>query len=256
MPTHPKVDWKKLALESLTIVVSVLLAFWIDAWWNDRQRAIEEEVILASVYLEAKDLTTTIEEARKYVGAIRSSTLQLVNASVTRDDAITDDNIDQLFNAVLWHVDAEVFTNAPAIESLVIGGGIDSISNADLRHQIGTFMINLRGLRGDIRRESEYYNQTLIPFVQKHVLMAQLYSLESHWPGDPERTYPPYDIAALPSTVSHRGVLESRELQNILLHRVTTLTNILEWHRAEIEDQLASIIALTERELKIQAQTR
>lgn len=250
MPNYPNIDWKKLAIESLSIVVSILFAFWIDAWWNDRQRAIEEEVILTSLYLEAKDVISAVEEARTYVGAIKDSTLQMVNASIASDGAMTDDEIDALFNDVLWHVDAAA-TNAPAIESLVNSGDIEMISNGDLRRQIGTFMINLKGFRAEFFRESEYFNGTLIPFVQRHTFMAQLYGRESHWPGDPERTYPPYNVAALKSAVSHRDVLDSREFQNILLHRLTTLTNILEWQRSEIEDQLESIIELTARELKM-----
>ena len=251
MPNYPNIDWKKLAIESLTIVVSILLAFWIDAWWNDHQRAIEEEVILASVYLEAKDVLSEVDYSRRYVGAIKDSTQQMLNASIASDDAMTDDEVDRLFNDVIWHVGAGS-TNAPSIESLVNSGDIDIISNGDLRRQLGTIMINLRGLRAEYIRESEYYSRTLIPFVQEHVSMVQIFRLESHWPGDPERTYPPYNLAGPKSAVSHRDVLESRELQNILLYRLTTLTNILDWRRSDIEEQLESIIELTERELKIQ----
>lgn len=250
MPNLPNVDWKKLAIESLAIVASILFAFSIDAWWNERQRAIEEEVILVSLYVEAQDVIRSVEEARRYIGAIKDSTRQMINASVASDIAMTDDEIDQLFNSVLWHVDA-ASTSAPIIESLINSGDVDSISNGELRRLLGTFMINLKAFRAEMLRESEYFNRTLVPFVQKHVSMAQLYSLESYWPGDPERTYPPYGLAKLKSTVSHRDVLESRELQNILLHRLTTLTNILEWNRSLIEEQLEIILELTERELEI-----
>jgi len=246
-----KIQWKRLSVEGVAIVVSILLAFWIDAWWNDRQRTLEEEVILASLHLEAQDLLSSVDETRNYVGAIRDSTQQMLNASVATNDAMTHDEVDRLFNDVLWYVSAESI-NAPSIESLVNSGDIDIISNGDLRRQLGTFMINLKGLRAEIQRESEYFNRTLIPFVQKHVFMAQLYSLESHWPGDPERTIPPYNLVALTSTVSHRDVLESREWQNILLHRLTTLTNIIEWRRSDIEEQLELVIQLTEGELRIQ----
>ena len=251
MPNLLNADSKKLAIESLAIVVSILLAFSIDAWWNERQRAIEEQVILASLYVEAQDVIRAVEEHRQYIGAIRDSTRQMINASIAADIAMTDDEIDQLFNSVLWHVDAAA-TNAPTIESLIDSGDVDIISNGELRRQLGTFMISLKGFRAEMLRESEYFNRTLVPFVQKHLSMAQIYSLESYWPGDPERTYPPYGLAKLQSTVSHRKVFESRELQNILLHRITTLTNILEWNRSMIEEPLEIVLELTERELEIQ----
>ncbi len=251
MPNYPNMNWKKLTIEGLAIVVSILLAFWVDAWWNDRQRVLEEEVILGSLYLEAQGLVVSIEETRRYVGAIKDSTQKMLNSSVASDDTMTDDEIDRLFINVLWHITPES-TRAPSLESLIDSGDMDIISNGDLRRQLGTFMIDLKGLRAEITRESEYFNRTLIPFVQKHVYMAQIYSMESHWPGDPERTYPSYNLVEPNSTVSHRDVLESRELQNILLHRLTTLTNILEWRRSVMEEQLELIIQLTEGELGIQ----
>ena len=251
MPNYPNMNWKKLTIEGLTIVVSILLAFWVDAWWNDRQRILEEEVILASLYLEAQGLVISVDETRRFVGAIKDSTQKMLNVSLASDDTMTHDEIDRLFYDVLWHVNAES-TRAPLFESLIENGDIDIISNGDLRRQLGTFMINLKGLRAEIIRESEYYNRTLIPFFQEHVFMAQIYSVESHWPGDPEKSYPSYNLIELKSTVSHRDVLESRELQNLLLHRLTTLTNILEWRRSVIEEQLELIILLTEGELGIQ----
>jgi hypothetical protein len=31
------IPWKRLSAEGLAIVVSILLAFWIDAWWDTRK---------------------------------------------------------------------------------------------------------------------------------------------------------------------------------------------------------------------------
>ena len=38
MTNAEKVAWKRLAAEGVAIVVSILLAFWIDAWWEDREQ--------------------------------------------------------------------------------------------------------------------------------------------------------------------------------------------------------------------------
>ncbi len=45
--TREKLSW--LLLESLLIVVSILLAFWIDAWWDDRQEEKRLEGWLATL---------------------------------------------------------------------------------------------------------------------------------------------------------------------------------------------------------------
>jgi hypothetical protein len=42
MPIYQDIPWKRLFVEGTAIVVSILLAFGIDAWWQDRQIRKEE----------------------------------------------------------------------------------------------------------------------------------------------------------------------------------------------------------------------
>jgi hypothetical protein len=43
---NQKIPWKRLAVEAAAIVASILLAFAIDAWWEDRQIRIDERQVL------------------------------------------------------------------------------------------------------------------------------------------------------------------------------------------------------------------
>ena len=40
------IPWKRLTVEAAAIVVSILLAFGIDAWWDARNDVVEEREIL------------------------------------------------------------------------------------------------------------------------------------------------------------------------------------------------------------------
>ena len=33
------IQWKRTSAEGFAIVISILLAFWIDTWWEDRKEA-------------------------------------------------------------------------------------------------------------------------------------------------------------------------------------------------------------------------
>lgn len=46
MASSQKIPWKRIAVEALAIVGSILLAFAIDAWWDNRQIRIDEQQIL------------------------------------------------------------------------------------------------------------------------------------------------------------------------------------------------------------------
>jgi len=48
------IQWKRISAEGAAIVVSILLAFSIQAWWDERQNIEDEQVILAALVDEFK----------------------------------------------------------------------------------------------------------------------------------------------------------------------------------------------------------
>lgn len=55
MASRSNIAWGRLFAESAAIVVSILLAFAIDAWWADRQDRVEEVRILEALKAEFED---------------------------------------------------------------------------------------------------------------------------------------------------------------------------------------------------------
>jgi hypothetical protein len=45
----------RLVSEGAVIVVSILLAFWIDAWWDNRQARMTEMTVLESIREEVEE---------------------------------------------------------------------------------------------------------------------------------------------------------------------------------------------------------
>jgi hypothetical protein len=62
------IPWKKLVTEGIVIVVSILLAFAIDAWWDDRQelRAAKDQV--SRVLAELRANVGILENQEQYLG--------------------------------------------------------------------------------------------------------------------------------------------------------------------------------------------
>lgn len=52
MPEQQDIPWKRLAVEAIAIVGSILLAFAIDAWWEVRQDSAEEQTLLRQLEAE------------------------------------------------------------------------------------------------------------------------------------------------------------------------------------------------------------
>ena len=58
------VPWPQLAIEATAIVLSILLAFWIDAWWEARQDRETEREYLAAIL---SDIDTVLDEADRTI---------------------------------------------------------------------------------------------------------------------------------------------------------------------------------------------
>jgi len=52
MTTNEKIPWKRTSVEAAAIVGSILLAFAIEAWWEDRQDRESEQIALSSLLVD------------------------------------------------------------------------------------------------------------------------------------------------------------------------------------------------------------
>ena len=52
MSISQNIPWKRLFAEGFVIIVSILLAFLIDAWWNDRLEHQREREQLSAMRIE------------------------------------------------------------------------------------------------------------------------------------------------------------------------------------------------------------
>ena len=68
MTETPKVAWKRLAIEAPVIVISILLAFAIDAWWEERGERQAEIVLLERLradYIEIQSALRLVEDEHR-----------------------------------------------------------------------------------------------------------------------------------------------------------------------------------------------
>ena len=61
------IQWKKLVTEGIVIVVSILLAFAIDAWWEDRQELKAAEDQVSRVLAELRANVGILENQNEYL---------------------------------------------------------------------------------------------------------------------------------------------------------------------------------------------
>jgi hypothetical protein len=150
MTANEKIPWKRLSVEAAAIVGSILLAFAIDAWWQNRAERIVEVQ-----YLEAmrEDLVHSLkllddEEAwqRKQVGYLEA----LLNsiASTPYSDELRRWIDDGLFNVGTYQ------PQISSLQDLESSGQTQIIRNQDLRRLLAIVsqkMVSLRNVQADFQ---------------------------------------------------------------------------------------------------------
>ena len=60
MTETPRIAWKRVAIEAPVIVISILLAFAIDAWWEERSERKAETVLLERLQADYIDIQSAL----------------------------------------------------------------------------------------------------------------------------------------------------------------------------------------------------
>jgi hypothetical protein len=230
------IQWKRLSVEAAAIVASILLAFAIDAWWEERQELLEEQAVLLSLLDQLSDIQAARAGREEYLTAMIESCRRLLEIAKESDTKTSDREIDMLLNDSTY-VGGSSNMGAPVLESLFITGDISSIGDKNIR-------ILLAELRNAIAIEDQYAEREVTfvdsrfyPYLDAHASIAQIYGADDGQPsakatGLKQDQYPIGSELATESVISHRDLLSTREFQNILIQRITVLINLIGWERS------------------------
>ena len=140
---------KWLLLEGLAIVVSILLAFAIDAWWSDRQESTEEQLLLRQLKVEFESNVLQLVEKRALHAEARAAGLRILaitgpNADLTELEigVVRDD-----FMSVLYQYTFDPHTGV--LSSIIYSGKLDLIESEGLRVDIASWPARYQDLIED-----------------------------------------------------------------------------------------------------------
>ena len=159
MNNTQSIPWRRISVEAAAIVVSILLAFSIDAWWQDRSDQIRLKEYLSQVRADTLDnqrrLTEALQLEKGQQGVVQEILVALRSAApMTIDSARTWTQIEPGF---IWYSDPRLLDGA--IAALVATGDINLVHNP----RVKTSLINYLGqLKADMNEIDRGVNQFLI----------------------------------------------------------------------------------------------
>jgi len=169
-----------LLAEGSAIVLSILLAFWIDAYWQDRQDVESGRSLagaLASEVVENdKMLDTKIAESRE--AAKRAKALLVVMSNVGRDGHGLKElsDLGNVFVLENWIPDTDVYRQAVAAGQLLL------INDADLRFDLAGYHSDLNRVADIVEDIRTQYFLELEPFLAKNTVYTDI--AHSKWLQD------------------------------------------------------------------------
>jgi len=132
-PDVRRLPWLRILIEGVVIVVSILLAFGIDAWWEEQQDQAEEQRILSALldeFIENNDiLATTGEGHRREVRAMED-----LLAAAESDELPATATLDTIFAKTLYVKHYNPRTGA--LSSTISSGRINLVRNSELRNRL------------------------------------------------------------------------------------------------------------------------
>ena len=248
MTETQKINWKRLSVEAAAIVGSILLAFAIDAWWEERKNQDDERAVLEVLLAEFGQIGESIDDIQDYQVAILESVYRLAELSEHPDPDVSDHKINQLLGHVIWHSSPENFA-APMLNAIISQGDISLISSRELRFQLLSLPDKLAWIKSTLTDDVEYMKSMVDPFLMKNSSYFHIQHAGQNRPGTSGFVFPapPFEPNA---PLSHRGLLSSREFQNLMIVRSGLLEEIISLARTpDLEDQIDETVRIIEQQL-------
>jgi len=223
MTNTNNIHWGRTAAEGAAIVVSILLAFWIDTWWEDQKEARFEVVYLHELQEDFEHNKSTLEITTTRLEGVIRSTLVLQKQSALASPSLPVAELNENFRSITL---MPTFIPVNRAYANLTGSG-------DLR------LIESRPLKNAL---AEYYAAA-----KETVMIQNTHEMEL------VHIYEPYiienlDLSAvalgrvddfpLPPPVEEASILDvlaTRQFRNIAVQKWVIATDLLNQHRQMLE---------------------
>jgi len=161
MIRRPDIPWTRLLIEGVAIVASILLAFAIDAWWDERKDQVEEREILIGLETEFVDLRARLNQWAEFSRKGLALSDQFLSDSVSEMDLRA---FEQLFSYALL---VNVLDQGGPLDALLSSGRLERISDVTIRARLAKWPDWLDDIRTNDTSIRDFAWREIMPFLAK-----------------------------------------------------------------------------------------
>lgn len=237
---------RRYLAEGAAIVVSILLAFAIDASWEEWDEAREERRLLQAIESEFRSNQTQLTFRTEWHRDIQEALLALLSEATSPQSTTNPDSIDSLIGMASWFNNQSTFEMS-ANDALVLSGKLSLVSNEVLRQEITAWNRKVAYVTRNEAQDYDTFSEVWMPFLRDHGYLPQVNNAITVQPGSGEANYG-LRVPNDPVRVDHRELLRDRRFQNVLLHRLWVQLDILNAYQ-QLEPELSSMLELLSDEI-------
>ena len=228
-----QLDWRSALLDGLAVLLGILLAFSIDAWWDLRGQREEARSYLAAIETELvsnrEALVEELEIIRNWVAQSES----FLNDVVGPDASPTYDQIREM----VWQTGPNRTTPIAraAIDDLVSSGGFQVIEASELRRALANYVRALDKDASELEDVRDFFNLHILPY---HIAEGSF--TEFDW--EETLDLPESPVSFEMNIAAFAG---NRVYANLLISRILEFGNLMNAHR-ELINRIDIVLNLLE----------
>lgn len=223
MAENEKIPWKRLALEAVAIVGSILLAFAIDAWWEDRKEARLEVVYILELQEDFEQNKIRLQrEIAEFEETARSMSV-LQEQAALESPSMSVSELNESFSRI---IDMSSFYPVNrAYENMAGSGDLKLIQSRPLKNALAEYYAAAQ-ITLMIQNTHE---MELVQVYEPYIIENLDYAAVGYARVDDFPLPPPIEEASI------LEVLATREFRNILIQKLVITTDLINQFRQMLE---------------------
>ena len=176
MSGEQNIQWKRLSIEAAAIVASILLAFAIDAWWQDRQERSFEQDILLGLQEEYQDHRSVLGEQRDFHILFLTSVEMLLDACERGHWVSSEVTVDHAIADLITPMTTDL--GEGVLQSLISAGKLEYLRDKRLRYELAEWGSIMGELTDDQLLGAQSVMQLIAPYLIRNGVPV---GEASHW---------------------------------------------------------------------------
>ncbi len=166
MTNNQKIPWARLAVESVAIVGSILVAFAIDAWWEERQELRDERSYLTSLHQEFVRGLDSVAQGERVHKQVLDANVDLIN-QIQAEKRTSVESLYYMFSLLSRPTDLRL--PRAVFDDLVSSGGTQLIRSDDLRIALALYGRTLSRFQADRDAAWATWEQRIQPYLEGRI---------------------------------------------------------------------------------------